>query len=565
MPGHSPTLPRRPAMPCARGPSRASRSGPLRLGAHGPPLPPCRTLDGDGRRPDRIIDRSRTVAVVTSIIAATGATAGAPGAVPRLGASRPTGSTLGRGILGRPAGTGASVRGSGIATARRSAGRGARCRGPRPRATLPGVEGQLQPLGPLMSDRLNYIGVGLAYRSSNRKTWSAVVLTESTDHTRARRPDGSVAPPTARRAVVLERVGRTTADPHRRAARLRRPVPRRTRDLAACPATTPRVDLDQPGRAAPTATARAIRARATASTFGNAGACDLQRAAWSAVALTRRQPMARHPFAAVNLISDPIHGYLELTKRLTPAEARGRRPARRGRRRGGPPRHRLAPATAADQPAPERSLGLPDRRALAVHARPGRDARGRPVGSGALPLPAGRARRRRRPSGPAPVRGPRGRDPAGRRACSTTWATGRSPTSSTTTCCRRSRRPPDARRAARQAADPRGPLAADHRARAGRADPRPAPRARAPSRSATRSVTARRSTRAGSRSSSRSPRSATRRCRAGSAGSQPLLSGRVHRRQPRLRPARRLPHRGDPSGRSTSSGCAATRSSPSAA
>jgi uncharacterized protein len=32
--------------------------------------------------------------------------------------------------------------------------------------------------------------------------------------------------------------------------------------------------------------------------------------------------MARHPFAAVNLISDPIHGYVELTKRLTPAESR---------------------------------------------------------------------------------------------------------------------------------------------------------------------------------------------------------------------------------------------------
>ncbi|MFL5688628.1 MAG: HD domain-containing protein [Chloroflexota bacterium] len=29
----------------------------------------------------------------------------------------------------------------------------------------------------------------------------------------------------------------------------------------------------------------------------------------------------RHPFAAVNLISDPIHGYIELTKRLTPAES----------------------------------------------------------------------------------------------------------------------------------------------------------------------------------------------------------------------------------------------------
>src|SRR3954451_9869101 len=32
-------------------------------------------------------------------------------------------------------------------------------------------------------------------------------------------------------------------------------------------------------------------------------------------------PERRHPFAAVNLISDPIHGYVELTKRLTPAES----------------------------------------------------------------------------------------------------------------------------------------------------------------------------------------------------------------------------------------------------
>src|SRR4051794_18552070 len=31
--------------------------------------------------------------------------------------------------------------------------------------------------------------------------------------------------------------------------------------------------------------------------------------------------MARHPFSAVNLISDPIHGYVELTKRLSTAEA----------------------------------------------------------------------------------------------------------------------------------------------------------------------------------------------------------------------------------------------------
>src|SRR5215212_4303283 len=32
--------------------------------------------------------------------------------------------------------------------------------------------------------------------------------------------------------------------------------------------------------------------------------------------------MSRHPFSAVNLISDPIHGYVELTKRLSAAESR---------------------------------------------------------------------------------------------------------------------------------------------------------------------------------------------------------------------------------------------------
>lgn len=31
--------------------------------------------------------------------------------------------------------------------------------------------------------------------------------------------------------------------------------------------------------------------------------------------------LTRHPFEAVNLISDPIHGYIELTKRLSPAMA----------------------------------------------------------------------------------------------------------------------------------------------------------------------------------------------------------------------------------------------------
>jgi uncharacterized protein YkwD len=36
----------------------------------------------------------------------------------------------------------------------------------------------------LMSDRFNYIGVGLAYRSSNGRTFSSAVMTESLDHTR---------------------------------------------------------------------------------------------------------------------------------------------------------------------------------------------------------------------------------------------------------------------------------------------------------------------------------------------------------------------------------------------
>ncbi len=36
----------------------------------------------------------------------------------------------------------------------------------------------------LMSDRFNYFGIGVAYRSSNGTTWASIVLTESKDHTR---------------------------------------------------------------------------------------------------------------------------------------------------------------------------------------------------------------------------------------------------------------------------------------------------------------------------------------------------------------------------------------------
>ena len=36
----------------------------------------------------------------------------------------------------------------------------------------------------MMSSRMNYIGVGVAYRSSNHTTWASLVFTESADHTR---------------------------------------------------------------------------------------------------------------------------------------------------------------------------------------------------------------------------------------------------------------------------------------------------------------------------------------------------------------------------------------------
>ena len=66
-------------------------------------------------------------------------------------------------------------------------------------------------------------------------------------------------------------------------------------------------------------------------------------------------------------------------------------------------------------------------------------------------------------------------------ACSTTWATGRSRTSSTTTFLAAFPAPAGPAPAGAASADPRGPLAADHRARARAAHPRPAPGARAPS------------------------------------------------------------------------------------
>ena len=106
--------------------------------------------------------------------------------------------------------------------------------------------------------------------------------------------------------------------------------------------------------------------------------------------------MARHPFSAVNLISDPIHGYVELTKRLGPAETAAAGLLPEDAAEEDLLDTAVGPAAAPDQPAPECPLGLPDRRAFAVHPRPRGHARGRAVGPGALPVARASALRGRR-------------------------------------------------------------------------------------------------------------------------------------------------------------------------
>ena len=220
-------------------------------------------------------------------------------------------------------------------------------------------------------------------------------------------------------------------DAYRRAGVVRRPGPGRRRQLAdGRDEDRPRPRA--PGTASTSGHTYGMRVRAR-DRAGNIGP-------WTAEMRSGcPDPVRTRRFVAVNLIIDPIHGYIELTKRLTRAESAAAGPPRRGRRRAGPARHRLAPAAAPHQPAAERPLGLPDRRAFAVHPRARGHARGRRCG---------RARSTRasatswpRPASPSRPRGWSSR-PCGSPACSTTSGTGRSPTSSTSTCSRRSRRRP---------------------------------------------------------------------------------------------------------------------------
>ncbi|MEO5965525.1 MAG: CAP domain-containing protein [Candidatus Limnocylindrales bacterium] len=45
----------------------------------------------------------------------------------------------------------------------------------------------------MMSADFNYVGIGLAYRSSNRTTWASIIFAESRDHTGASARNGSLA------------------------------------------------------------------------------------------------------------------------------------------------------------------------------------------------------------------------------------------------------------------------------------------------------------------------------------------------------------------------------------
>ena len=150
--------------------------------------------------------------------------------------------------------------------------------------------------------------------------------------------------------------------------------------------------------------------------------------------------MRRHPFAAVNLISDPIHGYIELTKRLAPDESAA----------AGLPAEDVAEEDLLDTAWLQRLRRisqLQSARWVFPTAEHSRFTHGLGVmheaGLWARSLyPSLRDGARRSPRRADPVRRASSSRPCGWPACSTTSATGRSPTSSTTTSWPPSRRPP---------------------------------------------------------------------------------------------------------------------------
>ena len=318
----------------------------------------------------------------------------------------------------------------------------------------------------LMSARYNYLGVGLVYRPSSGLTF------------RVGRPDRIARPDRGPGRGRRRRRSPATTSAGRGAAGIRRcrPTP------PGC--ATSRLQLRMDRGAWVTIASGRDRHRASPPRTGSAAtgtACAFAPETGPATSGRGRASCASG-CPDVDVATAPVRGG-QPDQRPDPRLRRADqaphpgaggvgRPGRRIGRRGGPARHGLAPAPAPDQPAPERPLGLPDRRALPVHPRARRHARGRAVGPLALPEPARIAGRRR---GAMPVRGPGRRDaphgrPPPRRRPRPVRPLLRRP------------RPgpvPGAGRPAAtagQAAHPRGPVAADHRGRARVVDPRAASR-----------------------------------------------------------------------------------------
>ena len=96
----------------------------------------------------------------------------------------------------------------------------------------------------MMSRKFNYVGVGLSYRSSNNRTFAALVFTESPDHTR---PNAWITGSSKSGHDITwtwRGSGRPAPDPYRRLPRLRRPVPGRRRLVGAGAEQHDRDDLD---------------------------------------------------------------------------------------------------------------------------------------------------------------------------------------------------------------------------------------------------------------------------------------------------------------------------------
>ena len=90
----------------------------------------------------------------------------------------------------------------------------------------------------LMSDRYNYLGVGLARRSSNGRTFGSVVMTESRDHSGPRATVTGGNPDRQRHPLDLDGRRCVAPDPHRGPARLHDPDPARHGRLGPRPVRT---------------------------------------------------------------------------------------------------------------------------------------------------------------------------------------------------------------------------------------------------------------------------------------------------------------------------------------